>query len=115
MDEIRSFGVVQDSGGDSDKGIERDAGWQAYHEAGAKHGAYDYVLDYCKSTIYVVFHFDSEYGYEGDPDQYVTVDEVFVGDDQKLFSVNYLLEELTLEDIAIKIQAEIDNEVTDAE
>jgi len=115
MDETRSYGMVQDSGGDSDKGIERDAGWQAYYEAGEKHGAYDYVLEYAGTTLYVVFHFDSEYGYEGDPDQYASVDKVFIGDDQKLFNITYLLEDVTLEDIAIKIQAEIENEIIDAE
>lgn len=115
MDEIRGSGMVQDSGGDSDQGVERDAGWQVFKESAAKDGNYDQTIDYLSSTLRVTFHFESEYGYEGDPDQYVVVVCVFVGDDHALFEITDLLEEVTLEDLAIRIQTEIDNEIIDAE
>lgn len=114
MDEIRGSGMVQDTGGDSDQGLERDAGWQAFKESATKDGNYDYTIDYLSSTLRVVYSYDSEYGYENDPDQYVVVNNVFVGDDHALFEITDLLEEITLEDLAIRIQTEIDNEAFDA-
>lgn len=112
--------MVQDTGGRATEGLEgkridSDPGWQSYHEGLRKAGRRGKEV----GDLYFIYHmeprekFDTNYLGMVQDGEYPEIDQVFIGDDFKLFEITDLIEDGRFRDIetlSLFLEADLEEE-----